>query len=675
MFDVFDLMATIKLDSSDYERGLSDAESKSSTFGDVLKANLVTKGVDVAINGFKQLGSMAVGVMKESVNSYKEYEQLVGGVETLFDNTENTERYIQVLKDTGATAEEIAAAMADANKPVETVMENAANAYKTAGMSANEYMATVTSMASALNQSTGDLQVSAEMADMAITDMSDNANKMGTSMESIQNAYQGFAKQNYTMLDNLKLGYGGTKEEMKRLLEDAGKLANTEFNIDSYADVVEAIHVVQTEMGITGTTAKEASETIAGSAGSVKAAWDNLIAGFANKDADLSKLIGDVVSSAEVALENMLPAFEQALVGIGQFVEEIAPIIAEKLPQLIDKVLPALIDAAMSLLRSVTSVLPSLAQSIITTLVNALVEYAPQLATGGVEASTKLIAGLADMLPELIPVMVDAVLTMVQGLLDNLPALIDAGISLIVGLTEGLINAIPIIVDRLPEIIMAIVNALIDAIPKIAKAGVELLGALVKNLPEILTKIAEGIGQILSSIVERIANFIPDMIEAGKNLILGLRDGIVNWGKSVVDSVKNVGGMIVDGVTSFFGINSPSKVFAEFGKNLDQGMAKGLIDNMGLVEDAVDDLDDAIYDGIDDGAYDDVAAVTTVTSTSSDDGYGRRSGVESQLAEILYALQNMGIYLDGTTLVGKTSSRMDSALGEIGYYNNREAWA
>lgn len=646
MFDVFDLMATIKLDSSDYERGLSDAEHKSSAFGDVLKANLVTKGIDVAINGFKQLGSMAVGVMQQSVNAYKEYEQLTGGVETLFGESSDK------------------------------VMEYADRAFQTAGMSANQYMETVTGFSASLLQSLGgDTAKAADVADQAIIDMSDNANKMGTSMESIQNAYQGFAKQNYTMLDNLKLGYGGTKEEMKRLLEDAGKLANTEFNIDSYADVIEAIHVVQTEMGITGTTAKEANDTIAGSAGSVKAAWDNLVAGFANKNADLGKLIGDVVSSAEVALENMLPAFEQALVGIGQFVEEIAPIIAEKLPQLVDKVLPALIDAAMSLLRSVTSVLPSLAQSIITTLINALVEYAPQLATGGVEAGTQLISSIADMLPELIPVMVDAVLTMVQGLLDNLPAMIDAGISLIVGLTEGLINAIPIIVDRLPEIIVAIVNALIDAIPKIAKAGVELLGALVKNLPEILTKIAEGIGQILSSIVERVANFIPDMIEAGKNLILGLRDGIVNWGKSVVDSVKNVGGMIVDGVTSFFGINSPSKVFAEFGKNLDQGMAKGLIDNIGLVEDAVDDLDDALYDGVDDGAYDDVAAVTTVTSTSSDDGYGRQSGVESQLEEILYALQNMGIYLDGATLVGKTSSRMDSALGEISYYNNREAWA
>ena len=254
---------------------------KTSMLGDIIKGNLISNaiqtGISTLISGIKKLGSAMMDVGKSALNSFADYEQLVGGVDTLFKESSSK------------------------------VQNYANNAYKTAGLSANEYMETVTSFSASLLQSlNGDTAKSAEIADMAIIDMSDNANKMGTSMESIQNAYQGFAKQNYTMLDNLKLGYGGTKEEMERLIADANRVkeANGEMadlSIESFADVTEAIHLIQTEMGITGTTAEEASSTIQGSVSSMKSAWHNLLTGIASDNADLDKLLGDFISSVSTS--------------------------------------------------------------------------------------------------------------------------------------------------------------------------------------------------------------------------------------------------------------------------------------------------------------------------------------------------------------------------------------
>ena len=287
--DVFDVYAKLTLDTKEYDKGIDDAKDKANVFADVLGANLVTKGIGLAIDGLKKLGEAAVDVFKQAMTAYADYEQLVGGVETLFKDS------------------------------ADTVLQYAQGAYKTAGISANEYMETVTSFSASLLQSLGgDTQKAANMADMAITDMSDNANKMGTAMSSIQAAYQGFAKQNYTMLDNLKLGYGGTKEEMERLLEDAeGLLAKQgelrDFSVESYADIVEAIHVVQKEMGITGTTAKEGSTTISGSINTVKAAWKNLLADLGNGNADIKKDIDELYEAAENAWTNIEPVAMQVL--------------------------------------------------------------------------------------------------------------------------------------------------------------------------------------------------------------------------------------------------------------------------------------------------------------------------------------------------------------------------
>ena len=365
--NVIELFAKFVMDTSDLDKGLKGAESKLSSFSGVVGSGLAG-AAKLGAAALATTATAAIGaatavaaVAKQSASAYAEYQQLQGGVQTLFnDSGKAAAEYRAELEATGATEAEIARAMANFEDPTATVMKNAANAYKTAGMSANQYMDTVINMAASLNKATGDMEESTRLADMAITDMSDNVNKMGTSMEMVQNAYRGFTRGNFTMLDNLALGYSGTKAGMEELLADAEKISGIKYDISSYADIVQAIHVVQTEMGITGTTAAEAADTISGSAGALSAAWDNLILGLADKNADLGELISNVVESAKTAFTNILPAFTQAIRGIGDLVGQIAPVIAEELPGIIDQVLPPLLDAASSLITSVIDAIPGL---------------------------------------------------------------------------------------------------------------------------------------------------------------------------------------------------------------------------------------------------------------------------------------------------------------------------
>lgn len=351
--DVFDLVAKIRLDDSEYKKGVGDAKGTFSTLASGVKTGLAT----VAKVGAAAVTAGVAGVAaltKMGVEGYAQYEQLVGGVETLFKESQNI------------------------------VMGYAENAYMTAGMSANQYMETVTSFSASLIQSLdGDTAKAAEVGNMAITDMSDNANKMGTSIEMIQNAYNGFAKSNFTMLDNLKLGYGGTKEEMQRLIDDANrvKVANGEMadlSIDSFADVTEAIHIIQTEMGITGTTAREAASTIEGSISMMKGAWQNLVVGMADSEADMEVLINNFVESTVIAAQNLLPRIEQTLIGIGQLITALAPVISEALPQLVEAVLPALLTAGVSLVtaivKGVITTLPALYTALLDAVKIILVE-------------------------------------------------------------------------------------------------------------------------------------------------------------------------------------------------------------------------------------------------------------------------------------------------------------
>lgn len=397
--DLFKIFGTISLNSSEAIKGLNDtadtaqrtsesmsqstekAESKMSKAFEKIGQGAVVVGKVVAAG--VAAGATAIGALaKQSLDAYADYEQLVGGVETLFKDASGK------------------------------LMEYANIAYQTAGLSANEYMETVTSFSASLIQSlNGDTAKAAEVANQAIIDMSDNANKMGTSMESIQNAYQGFAKQNYTMLDNLKLGYGGTKEEMARLLRDAQAISGIEYDISSYADVVEAIHVIQNEMGITGTTAKEASATISGSVSAMKSSWKNLITGMADDNQNLDALIDNFVESAGTAVENIMPRIEKILGGIGSMVTKLAPIIASKLPQVLTSLLPGLISGATSLIKGLVSVLPQ--------LLKILIEQVPFIVTEIAQALIDVFPVLLETIQDLLGQMIDFIGEELFGVSDS----------------------------------------------------------------------------------------------------------------------------------------------------------------------------------------------------------------------------------------------------------------
>ena len=486
--DVFDLVAKIRLDSSEYESGVGKAQGTFSKLASGVGKGLAT----VAKVGAAAVSAGVAGVAaltKMGVEGYAQYEQLVGGVETLF-------------KESG-----------------DAVKAYAENAYKTSGLSANAYMETVTSFSASLIQSLdGDTAKAAEVADMAITDMSDNANKMGTSIEMIQNAYNGFAKGNFTMLDNLKLGYGGTQEEMKRLLKDAEALSGVKYDISSFADISEAIHVIQQDLEISGisyeeamakvasgemtmeeatkamgTTAREAATTIEGSLSMMKGAWENLVVGMADSNADMGLLVNNFVESTVTAANNIMPRIEQTLVGIGQLVEGLAPIIAKRLPAMVESVLPTLLTAASGL---------------VTTLFNAL----PGL--------------ISSMLPVVITAGLDVIMAFLTTIRDNFGLLLETGLAAIIQLVDALTapESIELLLDTAMVIISEIAWGLVDALPKLMESAMELILRLVDYLtePQLLSELLEATLAILTKIAYGLIDAIPQLVDAALTIIENL---------------------------------------------------------------------------------------------------------------------------------------------------------
>lgn len=454
---------TVKIGAEVDENGFKSSLSK---LGGVAKGAMV--GVSAAIGA----ASVAVaGLTKESVAAFASYEQLTGGVETLFKESSDL------------------------------VMQYANNAYQTAGLSANQYMETVTSISASLLQGLGgDTEAAAKMADLAITDMSDNANKIGTDMSSIQNAYQGFAKQNYTMLDNLKLGYGGTQAEMARLINDSGVLGDTievtanTVNDVSFDKIIEAIHVVQTNMGITGTTAEEAATTIEGSVNAMKAAWENFITGMADGDQDLGQLTENLVDSVITVVDNLVPRLQEILPRLSEGLTQLIQGLIPYIPGLLATLLPALIDGASALAESFAQVLP--------VIIRAITFALPQMLDAAVQIISTLAQGLIDALPVLIPAVVEVLLRLADLLTDpdNLSAIIDAALQITVALGQGLVESIPKLIEKVPQIISSIVQALIGAAPDILEAGVQLGVALIKGLIDSVKSLAHSVVDAVAGI-------------------------------------------------------------------------------------------------------------------------------------------------------------------------------
>lgn len=504
----------------DLGKEMDNGGQKALSFGDLVKSNLASEaiigGVKLMASAIKEAAEALVDLSKQAIQGFAEQEQLIGGVDTLFKESSKQ------------------------------VQQYANEAYKTAGISANEYMETVTSFSASLLQSLGgDTAKAAAYADRAVSDMSDNANKMGNDMASIQDAYQGFAKQNYTMLDNLKLGYGGTKTEMERLVAEAAAMTEEQEKLNvavdagdlSFGNIVNAISVVQQHLGIAGTTATEAATTIEGSAKAMKSAWQNLVTGMANENLDLSALIENFVESIQTFLDdNLIPRIQtmipRMVEALTQLIGAMTPYIAPALQML----LPVIVQGISALVSGIVQALPAVVSAIsdvIPMIVDQLVTLLPQITASGVEIIAALVSGIGENLPALIPAAVDAIIEVASTLVANVDKIILAAGDLMAGLIRGLIEALPRVLYRLPEIIIAITSGLL-----------------------------KGVGSI---------------IDVGVQLIRGLFEGIKNAGTWLYNKLRGWVSNVLGWVKGLFGIHSPSTVFAdEIGKFIPPGITVGV---------------------------------------------------------------------------------------------------
>ena len=493
-----------------------DLEKKINGVAGKLKASTIAIG-NLMSSAIEKVGSSLLGLGKDALQGVADLEQNIGGVETLFKDS------------------------------ADTVIENSKKAYMTAGIDANKYMGQITSFSASLLQSLGgDTAEAAKVGDMAIQDMADNSNKFGTAIENIQNAYQGFAKQNYTMLDNLKLGYGGTKTEMERLLSDAEKISGVHYDISNLNDVFNAIHVIQGELDVTGTTAKEASTTISGSINSAKSAFSNFLSGAGG--------IEEVISTFTTAGTNISNAIikmaPQIITGLTTLLNNLIPLIGP----LLQAVLPALIQGTSTLIMGLVQALPGIIQilmGMLPTIIQELANMLPVILTSLIQGLVMIIQALAEQLPTLIPVIIDAIISTIPILIDNLPLFIEAGFKLLGGLIAGILNAIPILLARVQEIVVDVIEYF-------------------KGMPRM-------------------------MWNCGKNLIQGLWNGIKSAKDWVLDKIAGIGNSIMKKIRGIFGVHSPSTEFAWIGKMNMVGLEKGMEDMKGQVNSTVGGMFDDMF--------------------------------------------------------------------------------
>ena len=544
---------------------------------------------------------IAAGIGKALLSTLQEggkLQQSLGGIETLFkDNADKVKGY-------------------------------AKEAYRSTGLSANAYMENVTGFSASLLQSLGgDTKKAAETANMAMIDMADNSNKMGTSMEAIQNAYQGFAKQNYTMLDNLKLGYGGTKKEMERLLKDAQKITGVKYDINNLNDVYEAIHVIQGELDITGTTAKEASTTLSGSFNAMKASFQDVLGALALGEGlrpaleglastvstflfgNLFPMIGNILAQLpgllitfiQIALpqfiqmgtdmvNSLISGFDFGMEGFwANFSEMINVLLTDYLPQFLETGVQLITELVNGLLTAIPDVITGMGE-IINSIMIVAMDAIPQLLQAGYDLIKNMAQGIFNNMPAITKSIVDVLDKLLKTILDNFPQFLQKGFELIGKMAMGIWNNLPQIISTLTNLLLALIRKIGEYLPQFLQKGIELIGKLlagiVQKAPEVIAKIPSIILQILSSI----GKFVSQFVSMGGQLLMGLAKGIAgavgNVIKSAVDACKNV----VSKIKSFFGIHSPSRLFAEIGEFLDLGLAEGIKDNIKPVTSAMEEL-------------------------------------------------------------------------------------
>lgn len=522
---------------------MKDATNSASKMSSVMKgigSSAIKVGKGLAVAG-AAAATAVTALVSKSVGAFADYEQLTGGVETLFGaGGRSVEEYAQSV---GKSVSDIQGKYDSLMSAQNVVLENANKAYMTAGMSANEYMDTVTGFSASLISSLGgDTNKAADYANSALVDMSDNANKMGTDMESIKNAYQGFAKQNYTMLDNLKLGYGGTQEEMKRLLSDAEKLTGQRYDISSFADITQAIHAIQTQMDITGTTAKEASTTISGSWGSLKAAFQNVLVGLTTGGDMFDQSLDALINTAVTFGQNIIPAIKGALSGVGYLIEGLAPVIGETIPPLINDLAPTLANSAVSLISS---------------LVNGLTQNATQFSECLSNMIIVAVAGISTVVPQLLDAASKIVSNLMQGLTNSMPQIVNGAVTLVEGLVNGLVNNIPLLIMGAVQLVASLANGLIANLPRIIDAGVNLITGIVSASYSMMPQIIQNGMQLVVNLAVGLVRAIPQLIAALPRITGAIVKGFksVNWFdlglqliKSIWEGIKSIGSEMWNGV-------------------------------------------------------------------------------------------------------------------------------
>lgn len=553
----------------------------------------------------KVIAAAAIGkALSASISEGAALEQSLGGIETLFKDS------------------------------ADKVKANAAKAYQTAGMSANDYMELTTSFsASLLSSLAGDTSKAADVADMAMVDMSDNANKMGTNMEDIKNAYQGFAKQNYTMLDNLKLGYGGTKSEMERLLADAQKISGVEYNIDNLSDVYSAIHVIQGQLDITGTTAKEAATTISGSFNQMKAAAKNVMGEIAlgmDVGPALNELANTIIT---FAVGNLLPAIWNVISALPSAIVTFVTALGPQLFTAVSGLIPQIASG-------ITTGIPTLYQSAMQLMDQfnvGIQEQLPTLLQKGVDFISNIVNGILQNLPQVITMAGNVITYFANTIISMLPTILDAGARLLLRLVNGIINNLPQITQAAVTAIVRFVASIGQNLPQILQSGITIIGKLAAGLIRAIPNLVGQIPAIISAIVNAFTS--QNWGSIGINIISGIASGLRSAAHMLWDAVKGVLGGFKENVLAFFGIHSPSRWGMFVGEMIDTGIANGLTGNTSLISNAAEELQKSLKKPV---------------GTSLDFAVSGRNSTENENNALIEKLEQLLEYLKTTSKRGET---------------------
>lgn len=590
-----------------------EADSAGSSFGEKMVGMIK-----------KVIATAAIGkALSASISEGAALEQSLGGIETLFKDS------------------------------ADKVKANAAKAYQTAGMSANDYMELTTSFsASLLSSLAGDTSKAADVADMAMVDMSDNANKMGTNMEDIKNAYQGFAKQNYTMLDNLKLGYGGTKSEMERLLADAQKISGVEYNIDNLSDVYSAIHVIQGQLDITGTTAKEAATTISGSFNQMKAAAKNVMGEIAlgmDVGPALNELANTIIT---FAVGNLLPAVWNVISALPSAIVTFVTALGPQLFAAVSGLIPQIASG-------ITTGIPTLYQSAMQLMDQfniGIQEQLPTLLQKGVDFISNIVNGILQNLPQVITMAGNVITYFVNTIISMLPTVLSAGARLLLRLVNGIINNLPQITQAAVTAIVRFVASIGQNLPQILQSGITIIAKLEAGLIRAIPNLVGQIPAIISAIVNAFTS--QNWGSIGINIISGIASGLRSAAHMLWDAVKGVLGGFKENVLAFFGIHSPSRWGAYVGEMIDTGIANGLIGKTTLVSNAAAELQKSVKKPI--GTSMDLA----ISGKSSTDS--QNSTIAEKLEALLEYLKTTSRRGDGSIVINLNDREVARALREMG---------